>query len=51
VWVLDYKLGSSEDPARHRAQMQEYKAAMQSVYAGKTVRCTLLFADGTLSEV
>jgi ATP-dependent helicase/nuclease subunit A len=51
VWVLDYKLGDSEDVAQHRAQMQEYQAAMQAVYAGKTVRCALLFADGVLSEV
>ncbi|MDD5056395.1 MAG: UvrD-helicase domain-containing protein [Sideroxydans sp.] len=51
VWVLDYKLGDSEDAARYRAQMQEYRAAMQSVYAGKTVRCALVFADGVLSEV
>jgi ATP-dependent helicase/nuclease subunit A len=51
VWVLDYKLGDSEDAARYRAQMQEYKAAMQSVYAGRAVRCALVFADGVLSEV
>ena len=51
VWVLDYKLGDSEDAARYRAQMQEYRSAMQTVYAGKTVRCALLFADGALSEV
>jgi len=51
VWVLDYKLGDSEDTARYRAQMQEYRAAMQAVYAGKAVRCALLFADGVLSEV
>jgi len=51
VWVLDYKLGDSEDAARYRAQMQEYRAAMQSVYAGKTVHCALVFADGVLSEV
>ncbi|OGS92803.1 MAG: hypothetical protein A2X75_01205 [Gallionellales bacterium GWE2_58_10] len=51
VWVLDYKLGGSEDAARYRAQMQEYRTAMQTVYAGKTVRCALLFADGVLSEV
>ncbi len=51
VWVLDYKTGSAPDVAPHRAQMLEYRAAMQSVYAGKTVRCALLFADGTLSEV
>jgi ATP-dependent helicase/nuclease subunit A len=51
VWVLDYKLGDSEDAVRYRAQMQEYRAAMQAVYAGKTVRCALVFAGGVLSEV
>jgi ATP-dependent helicase/nuclease subunit A len=51
VWVLDYKLSDSADESRHQAQMQEYQVAMQSVYAGKTVRCALLFADGMLSEV
>ncbi|MEO8342790.1 MAG: hypothetical protein ABI536_03125, partial [Gallionella sp.] len=51
VWVLDYKLGDSEDVTRYRAQMQEYRTAMQTVYAGKTVRCALVFADGMLSEV
>ena len=51
VWVLDYKLGDSEDAARYRAQMQEYRSAMQAVYAGSKVRCALVFADGMLSEV
>lgn len=51
VWVLDYKLGDSEDAARYARQMQEYRAAMQSIYAGKTVRCALIFADGELREV
>ena len=51
VWVLDYKLGDSEDAARYRVQMQEYQTAMQSVYAGKAVRCALVFADGILNEV
>jgi ATP-dependent helicase/nuclease subunit A len=51
VWVLDYKLGDSEDASRYRAQMQEYRAAMQTVYVGKTVRCALVFADGVLSEM
>jgi len=51
VWVLDYKLGDSEDAARYHAQMQEYQKAMQTVYAGKTVRCALVFADGALREV
>ena len=51
VWVLDYKTGERADPAPYRAQMAEYRTAMQAVYAGKTVRCALLFADGVLSEI
>ena len=51
VWVLDYKTGDQAQPARYRAQMQEYRAAMQTVYAGKKVRCAVLSADGTLIEV
>ena len=51
VWVLDYKTGERPDVAPYRAQMQEYRSAMQTVYAGKTVRCALLFADGVLREV
>jgi ATP-dependent helicase/nuclease subunit A len=51
VWVLDYKLGDSEDAARYRAQMEEYRAAMRAVFAGKTVRCALVFADGVLCEL
>jgi ATP-dependent helicase/nuclease subunit A len=51
VWVLDYKLGDSEDAARYRAQMAEYQIAMRAVYAGKEVKCALLFADGVLSEL
>jgi len=51
VWVLDYKTGTRPDVAPYRAQMQEYRASMQAVYAGKTVRCALLFEDGILREV
>lgn len=51
VWVLDYKTGAKPDVAPYRAQMQEYRTAMQTVYAGKTVRSALLFADGVLREV
>ena len=51
VWVLDYKTGEAANSAPYRAQMQEYRTAMQAVYAGKTVRCALLFADGMLCEV
>ncbi len=51
VWVLDYKLGEREDAARYRAQMEEYRTAMATVYAGKAVRCALVYADGVLLEL
>jgi ATP-dependent helicase/nuclease subunit A len=51
VWVLDYKSGSAQDAAAHRAQMAEYRNAMQSVYRDKSVRCALIFSDGSLNEV
>ncbi len=50
VWVLDYKLGDSEEMARYKAQMEEYRGAMRAVYADRKVRCALLFADGVLRE-
>ncbi len=49
VWVLDYKLGASEDAERYHAQMREYLSAMQTVYVGKAMHCALVFADGTMS--
>ncbi len=51
VWVLDYKTGEANNPARHSTQMQEYRDAIQAIYAGKTVRCGLLFASGELHEI
>lgn len=51
VWVLDYKTGEAANPAKYREQMAEYRAAMQAVYRGKTVRCALLFGDGILCEL
>jgi ATP-dependent helicase/nuclease subunit A len=51
VWVLDYKTSTSHETAPYRAQMAEYRSAMQSVYAGKKVCCALLFTDGTLCEM
>ena len=51
VWVLDYKMSEAADVTRYRAQMQAYRSAMQTVYAGKRVRCALLFAQGSLCEV
>ncbi len=51
VWILDYKLGDSEDATRYFAQMHEYRIAMQAMYINKIVRCALIFADGKLDEV
>ena len=51
VWVLDYKFGDNADPAPYRAQMSEYRSAMQAVFAGKKVRCALIFGDGELAEI
>ena len=51
VWVLDYKTDETADPAPYRAQLAEYRTAMQTVYAGKAVRCALVFAGGELCEV
>ncbi|CAH1903670.1 DNA helicase [Candidatus Nitrotoga sp. HW29] len=51
VWVLDYKTGVSSDFMSHSMQMQEYRVAMQAVYAGKIVRCALLYSDGMLCEI
>ncbi|CAG9933694.1 UvrD-helicase domain-containing protein [Candidatus Nitrotoga arctica] len=51
VWILDYKTGAPSDFMSHSVQMQEYRVAMQTVYAGKIVRCALLFSDGTLCEI
>ncbi len=51
VWVLDYKVSEQEQIGHYRAQMLEYRAAMQAVYVGKKVRCAVLFANGVLREV
>ena len=51
VWVLDYKLTESADVSRYRAQMEEYRSAMQAVYEGQAVRCALVFGGGVVREV
>jgi ATP-dependent helicase/nuclease subunit A len=51
LWVLDYKTGIKSEIDPYRAQMQEYRAAMQAVYPGRKVRCALLFGEGDLIEV
>lgn len=56
IWILDYKAGilnykTGLNAAPYHAQLEEYRTAMQATYAGKKVRCALLFADGTLREI
>ena len=51
VWVLDYKLGELKNSTRYRDQMQEYRTAMQSVFANKKVRSALVFANGDFVEM
>ena len=51
IWVLDYKTGIKPETAPYRAQIQEYRVAMQAVYPGGKVRCALLFGEGELIEV
>jgi ATP-dependent helicase/nuclease subunit A len=50
VWVLDYKTGSEIDPARHTVQMEEYRAAMRSIYPGKKICCALIDSTGKLLQ-
>ena len=52
VWVVDYKT-NRPPPARaediqeaYRLQMAEYRALLQAIYPGKTVRCFLLWTYG-----
>ncbi len=51
VWVLDYKTGVNTDLQSHKAQLEEYRVAMQGVHPHKAVRCALIFVDGKLVEV
>ncbi|MDD2720140.1 MAG: UvrD-helicase domain-containing protein [Gallionella sp.] len=56
VWVLDYKTGATTAPQAHKAQLDEYRTAMQAIYPGKPVRCGLIlsngeWANGKLAEV
>ncbi len=51
VWVLDYKTAITRDSDAYRAQLNEYRAAIQAIYPHKTIRCALLSSDGQLSEI
>ena len=57
VWVLDYKTGSYSNvvgtalESEYRSQIEAYCDALRGVYAEKTVRGGLLFADGLRLEI
>jgi ATP-dependent exoDNAse (exonuclease V) beta subunit len=57
VWVLDYKTGSYSNvvgtalESEYRSQIEAYCDALRRVYAEKTVRGGLLFADGLRVEI
>jgi ATP-dependent helicase/nuclease subunit A len=50
-WVLDYKLAldAADDPTL-RAQLGRYRAAVQSLAGGESVRAALITGDGALHE-
>jgi ATP-dependent helicase/nuclease subunit A len=58
VWILDYKMGEAPDEAgvarsaaRYRQQIEEYRAAMGTVYPGTPISCALVFSGGRLHEI
>ena len=52
-WVLDYKSGRPDAGllAAYRAQLEDYRAALTSLFPGRPVRCGLVFADGGWLEI
>jgi ATP-dependent helicase/nuclease subunit A len=52
VLIVDYKTmrpvpaSEAEIPAVYLDQLAAYRAAVEAVYPGKTVRCALLWTDG-----
>jgi ATP-dependent helicase/nuclease subunit A len=51
-WVLDYKSsGTPQEQPVLLAQMQTYRAALQAVYGGQTVKAAFLTAQGRLVEL
>ncbi|MDP1680244.1 MAG: UvrD-helicase domain-containing protein [Burkholderiales bacterium] len=58
IWVLDYKSTEAATPATlaqaakpHRAQLQNYLAAMQSLFPGKQMKGGLIFKSGLMFEI
>ena len=51
-WVLDYKsAGAPQQQAALMAQMQTYRAAVQQIYPGSTVKAAFLTGQGRLVEL
>jgi ATP-dependent helicase/nuclease subunit A len=53
IWVLDFKSGRPEGPllADYRAQLEHYRTVAGALFPGRTVRCGLIFGDGTFMEI
>jgi acyl-CoA synthetase (AMP-forming)/AMP-acid ligase II len=58
VWLIDYKTGDdsrllsdAELAARHRAQLEAYRALLAALHPGKAVHAALLLGDGRLVRV
>jgi ATP-dependent helicase/nuclease subunit A len=49
LWVLDYKSGKLTDAPldQYRAQLLGYRDIIAALFAGRTVRCLLVFTDGS----
>ena len=51
-WVLDYKLQHApEEVPAYREQMLRYKAAVQKLQPGETVRCAFITGAGEVTEL
>jgi ATP-dependent helicase/nuclease subunit A len=58
IWVLDYKSTESASAGNlaqaaqpHRAQLENYMAAMQSLFSGKQMKGGVIFKGGLLFEI
>ena len=52
--IVDFKLGQKPErsAAAHVAQLALYRAALQPLYRGGTIRASLVYLDGpTVSEI
>ncbi|MFT4171641.1 MAG: UvrD-helicase domain-containing protein [Rhodocyclaceae bacterium] len=53
LWILDYKSGklAGAPLAQYRAQLVEYRDIIAALFAGREVRCLLVFTDGSEWEL